>query len=555
MNRYWVKCFERKPLGPVHLYLHLRFQMSAFLQQVFSLLTTNTGSLAYNLVLAFSIVAALLVAVSQMRSHPALQFALPFRRMLIGLSLLLLLRMVLFLSAGLAWTGLIDAGVVLPALERGVDLLSLLVIVWLWAFPQPSLTADIVTGFIALLLVTLTLFGVMAGLNRAVAQAFNGSTADQTVQLISLGLASIGILFLVIRRPPGWPTGLVMVLVLALGSLFQFLIPGDGDFPGAVRLAQMIAYPLLITLPYRFGISPVVQPALASQVVSVQGDQADSEQSGLPVEQMLRDWAQAGDPRQAVDFLASVLALDLDAEICLFLWPPDEAGNLVCQGYDRAHQLPIPNTTLEVRTLPVIAPAFRQGFPLSLPGNSTAPDLPVLASALNLRRTGSLLSVPVQIDTGQTLLLVVMLSPSSDRRWSSADQQRLAAIAIPLAHILQHNREIALVQAELAETRHSLQSAQERMSKAESDRTSLMELVSLLQPNYGDQSAAGRLDPETGQKKVPPSDLEKGDPATALPAQSTASAAEANRVVHNNGNDGDGIAHDIEHKPPPAGDE
>jgi len=529
--------------------------MSAFLQQVFSLLTTNTGSLAYNLVLAFSIVAALLVAVSQMRSHPALQFALPFRRMLIGLSLLLLLRMVLFLSAGLAWTGLIDAGVVLPALERGVDLLSLLVIVWLWAFPQPSLTADIVTGFIALLLVTLTLFGVMAGLNRAVAQAFNGSTADQTVQLISLGLASIGILFLVIRRPPGWPTGLVMVLVLALGSLFQFLIPGDGDFPGAVRLAQMIAYPLLITLPYRFGISPVVQPALASQVVSVQGDQADFEQSGLPVEQMLRDWAQAGDPRQAVDFLASVLALDLDAEICLFLWPPDEAGNLVCQGYDRAHQLPIPNTTLEVRTLPVIAPAFRQGFPLSLPGNSTAPDLPVLASALNLRRTGSLLSVPVQIDTGQTLLLVVMLSPSSDRRWSSADQQRLAAIAIPLAHILQHNREIALVQAELAETRHSLQSAQERMSKAESDRTSLMELVSLLQPNYGDQSAAGRLDPETGQKKVPPSDLEKGDPATALPAQSAASAAEANRVVHNNGNDGDGIAYDVEHKPPSAGDE
>ena len=128
MNRYWVKCVERNPLGPVNL--HLRFQMSAFLQQVFSLLTTNTGSLAYNLVLAFSIVAALLVAVSQMRSHPALQFALPFRRMLIGLSLLLLLRMVLFLSAGLAWTGLIDAGVVLPALERGVDLLSLLVIVW-----------------------------------------------------------------------------------------------------------------------------------------------------------------------------------------------------------------------------------------------------------------------------------------------------------------------------------------------------------------------------------------------------------------------------------------
>ncbi|MBP1693513.1 MAG: putative two-component sensor histidine kinase, partial [Chloroflexi bacterium] len=382
--------------------------MSAFLTQVFSLLTTNTGSLAYNLVLAFSIIAALLTTFSQMHGRPPLQSAEqsakrsanPFRRMLVGLSLLLLLRMALFLSAGLAWSELIDPGVVLPVLERGVDLLSLLVIVWLWAFPMASLAADIATALIALVLVTLTLYGVMAGLNLGIAQPFNGSIPDQNAQLIAITLAGLGVLFLAIRRPPGWPTGLVMLLA----------------------------------------------------------NRADRDRSGLPVEQLLQDWAQAGDPHQTVEALASILAQDLNAELCLFLWPPDEAGRMVAHGYDLAHHLPIQDTLLESQSLPVIAPAFNQGSPLRLPRNSTAPDLPALAQSLNLERTGSLLAIPVLAASGQPLLQVIMLSPSSSRRWSSADEQRLATNSIPLAHILQRNHEIAMVQAELVETRLSLQS-------------------------------------------------------------------------------------------------
>jgi hypothetical protein len=225
---------------------------------------------------------------------------------------------------------------------------------------------------------------------------------------------------------------------------------------------------------------------------------------------------------------------------------------MVAHGYDLVHHLPIQDTLIESQSLPVIAPAFNQGSPLRLPRNSTAPDLPALAQSLNLKRTGSLLAIPVLATSGQPLLQVIMLSPSSSRRWSSSDEQRLAANSIPLAHILQRNHEIAMVQAELVETRLSLQSTQERMAKVESDRNSLIELVSLLQPKHGDQSEPGRLDSENGQTKSPPPDLEGDDPATTCPAQFITNPDGAGGAASDDEDDGDGWVYEVENKPPPA---
>jgi hypothetical protein len=84
----------------------------------------------------------------------------------------------------------------------------------------------------------------------------------------------------------------------------------------------------------------------------------------------------------------------------------------------------------------------------------------------------------------------VMLSPFSARRWSLEDQVHLASMARPLAHILQRNWRIAEIQGELTLAQQTMQSYQERMVKAEADRSNLMAMVSILQEKPGSDFSA-----------------------------------------------------------------
>jgi hypothetical protein len=474
--------------------------MGAFFQQVIFLLTTNPGSLAYNLVVAFSIVAGLLSTLYLWRNNPAPQIDRIARRMSLGLSLLLIFRMALFLSAGLAWQQLISLELVLPPLERGVDILSLLVIIWLWAFPEPDLLIDLAAVILGLVILIFTLTGMMVGLTLGAAQAFNASTLDLYFQIAAVGLAVFGVIILSIRRPQSWTIGLVMIVVLGAGHLIQLLAAGEGDYPGAVRLSQMIAYPLLLALPGRLAAytaqglsidSRGIQPA---NMNSSHTDAIDPRVQGLVL-----DWIMAEDPRQAGESLAATLAQDLQADVCLFLWPPNAQGRVEAHyGYDVLHHQAIPDFSLESKSLPVFMLAFQQGQALRLPSNSTAPDLRELASALSYKRPGPLLSVPVLADDGRPVLQVVMLSPFSGRRWQAEDEDRLASMAEPLAHILQRNRHIVEIQDELNQANQTLQSYQERMVKAEADRSNLIEMVSILQEKPGSDFSAQNVSNHNG---------------------------------------------------------
>jgi GAF domain-containing protein len=203
--------------------------------------------------------------------------------------------------------------------------------------------------------------------------------------------------------------------------------------------------------------------------------------------------------------------------MCLFLWPPDEAGQVAARyGYDLVHRLAIPDLLMPAKKLPVLTQTFAQKKPLRLPGNSTAPDLRELIRQLDLKRTGGLLGVPVRTPDDQAVVQVVMLSPFSGRRWTSEDQERLQALTSPLAHILQRNRQFTAIQEELDQAQKSLVSMQEQIVKAESDRDNLKDLVSILQQKPG---ADGGAPPDGDLQSVSPvlgdSDGQDFDPATS----------------------------------------
>jgi len=122
--------------------------MSNLFQQIYNILITYPGNLIYHLVLTFAIAIAFLAAWIQRRpGDPTVE-----RRIFAGLSILFLARLTTFLLAGLAWQGLLNEHLLLPPVDRAITLLTILILVWLWAFPLPSRLADAATWLLGLLI-------------------------------------------------------------------------------------------------------------------------------------------------------------------------------------------------------------------------------------------------------------------------------------------------------------------------------------------------------------------------------------------------------------------
>ena len=223
--------------------------MSAFLLQVFTLLTTEAGSLTYHLVLAFAIAGAIPGAIHQSRV-PGLHQA---GRMIMGLGGVLIFQLLLFASTGLIWQGLFNPGDLLPLIDRAVILMSVVLVIWLWAFPEPSRRGDAAISFLALVTIACIILAGVWWFDQPISTPFAGSWVDKGSDYLALSLIGLGLLILLARRNPGWGLGLAMLVGLAIGHLGNlFILTPSSDYSGAIRLAQMASYPLLLALPARY---------------------------------------------------------------------------------------------------------------------------------------------------------------------------------------------------------------------------------------------------------------------------------------------------------------
>jgi hypothetical protein len=228
--------------------------MGAFLEQLLTLLTTPPGNLMYHTVLAFSIFGALQSSINHWRSSSFPQGS----RMIIGLALLLLGQFALFAVAGLAWQDLANAARFIPPLDRAIALLSIVLLIWLWTFPESGRLADAAALLVGLLIAALAMVGTIWWFSQGISDQgaglyFNQSWVDLAGETLALILLLSGVVVLLLRRPNGWGLGLAMLAGLFAGHLAHWLAPVEAsDFAGAVRLAELAVYPLLLALPQRF---------------------------------------------------------------------------------------------------------------------------------------------------------------------------------------------------------------------------------------------------------------------------------------------------------------
>ena len=442
----------------------------ASLNEIFSLLTQDEGSLIYHLMLVFSIAGALQSSFVHWRSSEFPQA----RRTMFGLGMLLIAQIGLFLVSGLGIQGLINLPVFLPPLDRAVTLFSLVWLIWLWAFPEPSRPADAGTWLLSLLVLAALGLSLVANSSQNPITPYNLTPADTYWQLASIGFSLLGLLLLGLRRPNGWGYGIAVFLLSLAGHLLYLTIGRiSGDFPGAVRLAHMAAYPILLTLPQRF---PTASNALTSvkQQDAPVGERRKYSTDPKTFHALL---ALAGESStdKLSQAITRAIAQTMLADLCFLIYLTDNNSQMqIASGYDLIREENLEGGSLNKTVIPMLTNALQRGRPLRLPSSSTSADIKGLSDLLGLTSPGHLLSVPIITQDKEPLGGVLLLSPYSNRLWSAEDQAFLTNIAVSLVPIIQRGQKMSSLEIKSEQTKQALDVAQSRVTDIERRNNELL---------------------------------------------------------------------------------
>ncbi|HZM25444.1 MAG TPA: GAF domain-containing protein, partial [Anaerolineales bacterium] len=408
--------------------------MGATLDRFFSVLTQPEGSLIYHLILVFSIAGALQAAFVHWRSSEFPQA----RRTMFGLGMLLIAQIVLFIISGIGIQGFINLPLFLPPLDRAVTLFSLVWMIWLWAFPEPSRPADAATWLLSLLVGAGLGLGLVAYSAESSLPPYNQTTYDVLWQVASIAISVFGLFTLLIRRPNGWGYGMAVFLLSFAGHLLHMLFgQADGDFPGAVRLAHMAAYPILMTLPQRFPAPTNTLTTVKQQDVPTGGERRRYSTDPKTFHALL---ALAGESSadKVSEAITRAIAQTMLADLCFLIYLTDNKNQMqIASGYDLIREENLEGGSMSKTVIPMLTNALQRGRPLRLPSSSTSADIKGLSDLLGLNNPGHLLSVPIVTPEKDPIGGVLLLSPYSNRLWSAEDQAFLANIAISLVPIIQ----------------------------------------------------------------------------------------------------------------------
>lgn len=409
-------------------------------REILYLLISPQGNLIFHLTLAFSIIASLQAALIT-RQKGAFPHA---NRLIIGLGMLLLGQVILFFSSGLAWQNILEERVLIPPLDRGIMLFSLIWIVWLWNFPAPARLGDMVTGFLNLGVAVLFLFTYSSWSLESSTTFFNDAWIDQVWVLTTVVLTVTGMAILLFSRPAGWGFGLGMLgLILAGAAGHYFLAPTDLDLSPYLRLGQLAAFPLLPTLMHRLSLAdaparsqPAVQPASQPQIPFPRQQERRRYSADPRTVQAWLELRDASEPERVLTGMAKAIAHTMLSDLCFILSGP-AMGHIALQaGYDLIREEAIPGTLLEQKQVPALSNALQRGKPLCLTEeNSKQVDFSALAAALGLKEIGSLLVIPIFFNEKPQGGLL-LLSPYSNRQWNTDDQAFLKAGTENIARIL-----------------------------------------------------------------------------------------------------------------------
>ncbi|MBN2044206.1 MAG: hypothetical protein JW757_04225 [Anaerolineales bacterium] len=455
--------------------------MKSILTQITTLLVQPSGSMVYHLVIAFIFISIL---------QPAMSFITPNdsskrrNRLFTGITLLIASRLLVFAFSLAAILQNEFLAASLGVIELAVLAFDIVVVVWLFAFPDEDKRGDIgLTLFILAILLGGLVSTIFWG-TRGEIGALNQSTLGVLWQVVTIGILIIGILSINSANPPARLQGVLMLIILLIGEALQLITPvPEGDYYPLSRLAHLVAFPLLVGILQNYFQAPVAETSLEEDQKILLTDEEVQRQTVEAVIEAFEQEEKRVDPSSIVtaplDALVDVapklkrdpeasakMALDLHiyqnglalasastpkeicqlftrltshalvADLCLLLTPPDQnfQVHLIC-GYDLIVQESLQSTSFDSSLIPRYANLFENKRPLHVldKGSEKMYDL---ARVLQVQEIHNLLALPVVNQEGIVIASVMLLSPYSKHVWNADDQEYLKAASETINAVL-----------------------------------------------------------------------------------------------------------------------
>ncbi|HVN15261.1 MAG TPA: GAF domain-containing sensor histidine kinase [Anaerolineales bacterium] len=488
--------------------------VDSLLNQIFSFLTAEPGNLFYHFALEFSIGFALYLAFNHWRSSEFPQA----RRTMLGLGLLLLGQFLLFAFSGLGWQGIINPTAGLPPLDRAFSLFSIILITWLWAFPEPSRIADSTVILLFILILTITGLSLLSWAPQSSITTYNQTIDEWLWQIAALAFLTLGALTLLIRRPNGYWNGLAVLGLMFLGHAGHLIFLGAGNYSGAVRLMYMAAYPILMTLPQRFQapVNVVAQPRATAVATPTPASSEKQEKDSTPPPAERRRYstdpktfhsmlalAAESNPTKISQLLTRAIAQTMLSDLCFLIYLTDNKNQLLLAGgYDLIREDTLEGGSLNKTVIPMLSNAIQRGRPLRMPASSTSADIKGLGEMLGLSNPGHLLSVPIITPEKDILGGLMLLSPYSNRLWTAEDQAFLANIATSVVPIIQRTQKMNRLEQQGEETRQTLEQAKIRIEELEKRSQDLLKQLEESKSNNKVQEFAALMAAQEESQKI-----------------------------------------------------
>jgi signal transduction histidine kinase len=340
-------------------------------------------------------------------------------RMIQGLTGLTLLRILVFLITYFSWRVEPAFTHSLLVLDQAAHLLGLILIIWLWAFPEPSRVIDIMAIVLSVLITFVVVLQTI--FLPSLLEGFLGTFPFW--QIFSILLLVFGCVLIFIRKPNYWVYGLIMGGILFIGSLLSLLI-SNSEY---LHLVQLTAYPLLLILGERFPIGEKPSPDQKQEDGDIQRQRVSVNYQSLDMIQKLFN---EKDPTGILYKIAQTTCYLILADLTLVIDTPDKHGKIrIIAGYDLIREEPLQAITLESKNVPLLTNYIQRGKMLHIPASSTSRDLSHLSKMLQLSKPGHLLATPVHVPGANKTIGVVLFSPFSNRPWTKDDQDYLGLLS------------------------------------------------------------------------------------------------------------------------------
>jgi PAS domain S-box-containing protein len=413
------------------------------------LLTTPPGGLVYHLVVLFAIEAILGIALGQWQREREDKAVL---RLAVAAGLLFLSRLVLMGIALLIWQGVIATAEVVPPLERCLNTITLIILLWAFVLsdvgndwvPRLFLAVGLI-GTVAVYLVFAFLWSSDLAANQTL--AYNSYWQDIVWTLGQLALLGLAGVLLLWRRTSQWGLLLIAFGTMSLGLLLHLVVPYTAlptDLPhiaGWVRPANLIAFPLLAIAVYR----DVVQ-GLSRRTQKLEGISQDSltQITGLLfLLETSQRMSSSLNLRMVVSNAVKGVARVLDSNLCGLA--------ILAEGRSEVLQLtsvysggrPFRSQAVEVNfpigDYPAIDHAIRHRKQVIIENSVDSPQVRSLYTLMGSEAIGPLLVQPL-LGAKSPMGVIIVGNAGRQRRFSSTDGKLCQALAKQIAIALENAR-------------------------------------------------------------------------------------------------------------------